>query len=237
MTTRKGAKAGPSFEWVEGLKAREVLDTEIIRLKPEVEVTIEGISHLAVGRILEWNRSRGSFTVQWTQTLSPEFLKKTASEAGLRNYFKCKLFSTQLIFRTHVVRRSNDSEYQYLMPDQIFKQQRRGALRVPTTKRNLFLQSTEGKFPVLDMSVGGAKIAVNGSALSGVSHLTQCSLILDHGEAITSPTFSAQLTFAGPDSRGYRFAGLDDEIKVKIKQYLIDALRAYFEEEILRSKI
>jgi hypothetical protein len=127
-TTRVNEK--PSFAEIDDPGEKEKLQKEIQKIKPPIEISIEGFSEVAKGRIMDWNAQRKLFTVAWSKK-SEKFDEMTDKQTGLRAFCKSQLFSTQLIFKTTTVRHLDDGTYHYRIPTQWFKQQRRGALRVP----------------------------------------------------------------------------------------------------------
>ena len=225
MSTRR-VDEKPSFAEVSDPMDREKLQKEIQKIRPGVEVSIEGHSEVAKGRIIDWNPQRKLFTVKWEKK-SEIFDEVTDARTGLRAFFKSKLFSTQLIFKTTTVRKLEDGTYHYRIPNELFKQQRRGALRVPIYS-GAFFSSLEGKFRILDLSVSGARLKVPKTLKH--SKFTGCELSLD-GYRLGTPDFVAQTTFTGPEEIGVRFAGLNEGIRTEMKQYLMDALKLHYKKE------
>ena len=227
MSTRK-EDSSPSFSQIENEKERSSLIKEIQKLNPKVEVSLEGVSEVAHGRIIEWNSGRRLFTIRWEKK-SQHFADTTDSQTGLRVYVKARLFSTQLIFKTTTIRRFEDGTYQYRLPIELYKQQRRGALRVPIKRGKVRLRTAEGSFSVMDLSIGGARLrSPDGKEFSLLSN---CELNLD-GYRIRTEDFAATVTYRDAESFGVRFSGLNDEVHGEIKQFLMDALRTYYEEEL-----
>jgi c-di-GMP-binding flagellar brake protein YcgR len=217
----------PSFAEIEAGPELQKLIRELQKIKPGVEVSIEGHSEVAKGRITDWNEQRKLFTVKWEKK-SEQFDDVTNAKTGLRAFFKSQLFTTQLVFKTTTVRRLEDGTFHYRIPTQIYKQQRRGSLRVPIHSTNVVFHSAEGKFKVLDLSEGGARLKTNTAAKN--SQFTNCELNLA-GERFKTADFSAQITFRAEDQIGVRFAGLNETIKTRIKQFLVDALKLHYEQE------
>ncbi len=226
MSTRRVHEA-PSFSLVENKDEIASIEKEIKKLRAPVEVSIEGISEVAKGYIADWNRDRKFFIVKWEKR-SENFSEITNSKTGLRVFFKVRLFSTQIIFKTETVRRLEDGTFHYRIPQELYKQQRRGALRVPLKAGSVKLKSKEGTYELLDLSVGGAKLKTPKNA-PRIGVFTGCSLDL-MGMKVSTPEFQATLTYLDPQSIGVRFSGLNDECKTVMKQFLIDALRAYYED-------
>jgi hypothetical protein len=227
MSTRRVHEA-PSFSRVEDPKVHLSLIREIIKIKPPVEVSIEGSHEVLKGRIVEWNSDRKIFTVAW-HNLSDTFHTLTGSKTGLRSYFKVKLFTTQLVFRAEAVRRMPEGHYHYRFPTELFQQQKRGALRVPLARGVAKLKTLEGTFPVEDLSVGGARIVFDPEKGRELHELTGCELYFGDW-IISTPEFCATLTHRTERGSGIRFSGLNEAVRTELKQFLIEALRSYYQE-------
>ena len=229
MSVRRVHEA-PSFTRVENSKDYEKLIHEMIKLKPEVEVSIEGTHEVQKGRLIEWNESRKLFTIKWEKK-SEKFHQMTGSQAGLRNYFKVKLFTSQLVFRAEAIRRLPDGTFHYRFPQDLYKQQKRSTLRVPLPRGSGKLKANEGTFLIEDLSVGGAKIIFDPKKFKSLHQLTGCELYLD-GWVISTPEFEATLTHRNGQGSGTRFSGLNESVRTEIKQFLIEALRTYYREKL-----
>ena len=227
MSNRRVHEA-PSFTKVENVQERARLIQELIKIKPKAEVSLEGSHEVVSGRITEWNAQRKSFTVKW-DSLSESFHQRTGSSTGLRSYFKVSLFTTQLVFRAEAIRRLPDGSYHYRFPQELYKQQKRGALRVPLARGIGKLRTNEGTFAIEDLSVGGARILLSPDQSRRLHELTGCELVLN-GWVISTPEFNATLTHRTEKGSGTRFSGLNENIRTEIKQFLIEALRAYYLE-------
>jgi hypothetical protein len=227
LSTRRVHEA-PSFAKVTDPTELNRLILEVIKIKPEVEVSIEGGHEIMRGRILEWNRTRELFTISWNH-LTDTFNELTASKAGLRNYFKVKLFTTQLVFRAEAIRRMPNGTFHYRFPEDYYQQQKRGALRVPM--KNAILISNEGTFGIKDLSVGGAQILFEHGKFRNLHQLHDCRIKIGR-KTLELPLFTATLTHRRPGGSGTRFAGLADGSRTEIKQYLIEALRSYYQEKL-----
>ncbi len=227
MSTRRVHEA-PSFARVEDPKERARLIQELIKMRPKAEVSLEGFHEILSGRITEWNPQRKAFTVKW-DSLSDSFHQRTGSSTGLRSYFKVSLFTTQLVFRAEAVRRLPDGSYHYRFPQELYKQQKRGALRVPLARGIGKLRTNEGTFAIEDLSVGGARIVLTPDQSRKLHELTGCELLVN-GWVISTPEFTATLTHRTEKGSGTRFAGLNENIRTEIKQFLIEALRTYYLE-------
>ncbi len=205
---------------------------EILKVKPKVEVTIEGMPEMAKGRITEWHPPRKFFAVEWDKK-TDAFSDQVESRAELRVFFKAHLFSTQLIFKTVTVRRFSDSVYHFRIPEQLFKQQQRGALRVPIRSKSATLSTPEGDFEIVDLSVGGAKLKVierNNRVRLG-STLMNCELKLGR-KKLRPENFGIKITAENEASIGCRFSGLEALDKALIKEFLMEALRIYYKEDL-----
>ena len=226
MSTRRIYEKPTFTEIVEPLE-REKIVKEILKIRPPVEVSVEGHTELARGRMTEWNDARKFFTIAWEKK-SLQFDEVTNAQAGLRAFFKAQLFSSQLVFKTTTVRRLADGSYHYRIPNQIFKQQRRGALRVPIHSQTVTLSCDQGRFKIVDLSVGGARVATK--KVKELNELTGCHLNLQ-GLLLSTEDFTARVTFRGENELGFRFAGLNEKVQTQIKQFLIEALRVHYEQE------
>ncbi len=219
----------PSYKVVDSAKDRLNIEKEIMRILPGVEVSLEGSSEISVGQIIDWDQKRKLITVRW-EHITPGFAQKTDSETGLRAYFKCTLFSTQLVFKTTTIRRLEDGDYHYRLPDFMFKKQKRGALRVPLVPESAMLETADGTFELIDLSVGGARLKMPAD-FRPTSFFARSTLVLN-GKRISPPDFEVKVLRRERDFLGCKFTGLNEENKTQIKQFLIDALRIHFKETI-----
>lgn len=222
----------PTFQLIHEGKEMLAIEREIAKLKPETEITLEGMTEIAKGKIVEWHPQRHFFVVKWEKK-STAFEQKIESRSELRAFFKAKLFSTQLVFKTMTVRRPSEDVYHFRIPEQLYQQQQRGALRVPIITKNATLITPQGEFEILDLSVGGAKLKLvkpNAKVRLGTT-LMNCELKLGR-KKISNENFGVKITFEGETSLGCRFAGFDSEDKVLIKQFLVESLRTYYKEEL-----
>jgi len=217
----------PSFSEVNEPWEREKLVKEVQKIKPMAEVTLEGYSELAKGRIIDWNEQRKLLTVKW-KIRSDQFDELTNAKTGLRAFFKAQLFTTQIVFKTTTVRRCEDGTYHYRIPSELFQQQRRGALRVPIHSGSVQFFCDQGKFQLFDLSVGGASLKTSEGRT--LSRLTSCELRIG-SVRVKTDDFSAQVTFRTEGRVGVRFAGLNESVRIKIKQFLIEALKLHYEQE------
>ena len=227
MSTKFVTVKEPSFSEINLPKDLEKIENEIRKIKPKIEVSIEGHSEIAKGNIVEWNLPRKLLTVVWEKR-SEAFNEITGAKTGLRAFFKCQLFSTQLVFKTTTVRRLEDGSYHYRLPTQIFKQQSRGALRVPIHSGNAILTSAEGRFKIVDLSTTGARLRT--AKKINLSKFGDCELNLG-GIKLTSEAFSAHITSSKDNELGVRFVGTNEAMKTEIKQFLIEALKVHYEKE------
>jgi hypothetical protein len=231
MTTTRKQAAAPSFKPVESDRELKLLVDEIKKIRPLAEISLEGLSELAKGRILDWQPQRKIFTVEWIKK-SQSFDELTEKSPGLRAYVKTQLFTTQLVFKSTTVRRVDDDHSHFRIPEQLFHQQQRGALRVPLLASQAILKTPQGEFMLSDLSVGGAKAAIPAdSNLTAGLDLSPCQLTIGNLK-IHSPQFQAKVARVqkGDASNivGFKFSGLEDRHRSLIKQFLIDALKNYY---------
>jgi hypothetical protein len=228
MITRKLFTA-PTYALIDNSKIRNRIVLEIRRLKPEVEVSVEGCSDLARGKIIDWNEKNRLFTVQW-KSIPDAFAEQTGSKTGLRSFFKTHVFTTQLLFKTEIVRRTDETEYQYRIPEAFYQNQRRKALRVPLPPGSAWLVTARGTFPVLDLSVSGAALKIRSDQFPEIRQMEQCELILGK-KRLTTPEFGITFTRRGEEQAGCRFHGLNESLHIEIKQFLFQFLQVYFKEK------
>jgi hypothetical protein len=231
MSSRR-VHLSPTYSLIETDADLASVEREIIKVKPRVEITLEGMDEIAKGKIIEWHPRRHFFSVQWEKR-SEAFADRIESKADLRAFFKGQLFSTQLVFKSVTVRRLSDDVYHFRIPEQMYKQQRRGALRVPITTRNAALVTKFGEFEILDLSAGGAKLKLarpNPKVQVG-SSLLNCELKLGR-KKISGENFGVKITSENETTLGCRFAGLETADLVTIKHFLMEALRIYYKDEL-----
>jgi c-di-GMP-binding flagellar brake protein YcgR len=240
-------KQKPSHEILENEQDLLNVAREISRMKPEVEVTLAGSSEMARGKITEWFPKRHFFTVQFS-TKSLKFDSMVESESGLRAFFKANLFTAPLVFKCHTLRRVDSTHLHFRMPEQLYQQQRRGALRVPIEKKSAALLIPTGQdgedvreFEIVDLSVGGAKLALpptwtardlkqfkTGAVFKGLT-LKLGRKKLHHEEFEIRITASpSDEEASGSSVIGCKFSGLGNLEKSDIKQFLIEALHRYY---------
>jgi hypothetical protein len=228
----------PNYTILKNEKEISRIEKEITQFKPKTEVTIEGLSDIAVGRIFEWYPKRKFFSVKWSK-LSEKFEKQTESKSGLRVFFKAHLFSTQVLFKSTTLRRLSEEEtedgsviYHYRIPEIIYQQQRRGALRVPLSKSAATLVTPMGKFQLLDLSVTGAKLRrIPDVEPEMGKELKTVELFLGKNK-ISSKNFHVKFTRVASGWCAVGFTKISDLERTQIKQFLIDALRSYYAEEL-----
>jgi c-di-GMP-binding flagellar brake protein YcgR len=225
--TRKRDLA-PSFKPVETERETKMLGGEIRKIRPVAEITLEGLKDTAKGRIQDWQPTRKLFTIEWIKK-SASFDQLTEKSPNLRAYFKTQLFTTQLVFKSSTVRRIDDEHSHFRIPEQLFHQQMRGTLRVPLISGRAILRTPKGEFTMLDLSVGGAKVILPDTANveTGVE-LGPCELRIGTFR-IAGPTFMVKVARTAQGVAGVRFVGLEERHKTLIKQFLIDALKTYYE--------
>ena len=227
MSNRKVHQA-PNYTEVKLKNEIEKLILEIRKFKPRVEVTVEGLPELAEGRIIEWNETQQLFRVDW-KSITDEFITHSGLRTGLRNFFKLKLFTAPVLFKCELVRRLPDGTFHYRTPEKIYKQQKRGALRIPLQRGSASLVTSKGRHGILDLSISGARLDLPEEISSGIHAFEGCALLLGKAR-ISAPGFQAVITSRSPDSCGIRFSGLNESLRVEIKQYLIESLHLYYQE-------
>ena len=228
----------PNYHILQNEKEIARIEKEITQFHPKTEVTIEGMSEIATGKIMEWFPTRKFFSVRWSR-IPKAFAQHTDSKSGLRVFFKAHLFSTQVLFKSTTLRRLSEKEspdgsiiYHFRIPDQIYQQQRRGALRVPLARKAAVLVTPFGKFELLDLSVTGAKLRriPNVEPEQGKEFKT-VELYLGKNK-ISSKNFHVKFTRVASDWCAVGFTKISDLERTQIKQFLIDALRSYYAEEL-----
>jgi len=232
----------PNFGILKNEREIARIEKEISQFTPKVEVTIEGLSEIATGRITEWYPKRKFFAVKWNK-IPEKFELQTESNSMLRVFFKAQLFSTQVLFKSTTLRRLSAQEtqdgsvtYHYRIPNQIFQQQRRGALRVPLTKEAGILTTPIGVFEVLDLSISGAKVRALGDDMNPeIGQEWKKTELYLAKKKITSKDFHIKVTRKTKDWCAIGFTKISELEKTQIKQFLIEALRTYYAEE-LRSR-
>lgn len=228
MSTRKIHQA-PTFSLIGEPKILDRVLLEIKKLKPGVEVSVEGCASLARGRIIDWNIEKKLFSVSWDQLPDP-FAGASGRLTGQRSFFKVQTFTTQLLFKAEIVRRLADGTYQYRTPAQLYQNQKRGALRVPLPAGAAKITSAKGIFQVLDLSTAGAALGIPDSLSKSLHKIEGCTLVLG-AQKISTPDFGITFTRRFPDRTGCRFHGLNEALHVEIKQFLIEALQQFFKEQ------
>ena len=208
MADKRVVDEEPTFSLIKDPDAKKRIVTEINKLKPQVEISLEGTGELASARIIDWDPSRKFFTVRWSKK-SAAFDEKLESESGLRVFFKVNLFSKLLVFKSTTVRRMQDGTYHYRIPEQFFQQQRRSALRVPIDSSiKAYLSTSIGEFEIIDLSAGGAKIKMPSSLKKtftlGATY-APINLSIPSVPALAADDFSIRITHLDPTSAGCRF--------------------------------
>jgi hypothetical protein len=225
MSSRKVHQA-PTFTRLDRPEDIRRTVLEIQKLKPYFEVSIESHDGMARGRIQHWDPAKKLLTVRWTKA-DEAFHSACGMRTGLRSFFKVRLLSTQLVFRSELIRRLPDGQYQYRIPLELFQSQLRKSLRIPLGPGQAKLASSRGIFPILDLSASGARIAIPIKISSRLHQLDSCFLVLGRHRISTSG-FEVTLTHRDEESAGCRFRGLDEAIRIEIKQFLIEALHLLF---------
>jgi len=236
--TRK-VHAEPNYSLLQNPKEIARIEKEITQFTPKTEVTIEGSSEIVTGRIVEWFPKRQFFSVRWNK-MSDSFAHQTETKSGLRVFFKAHLFSTQVIFKSTTLRRLSEEEtpdgsiiYHYRIPEQIYQQQRRGALRVPLAKKAAYLRTPIGNFELLDLSVTGAKLRpLNPEMEPALGQEWKICEMYFGKKKVTSRQFHVKITRVTKDWCAITFSKISDLERTQIKQFLIEALRTYYVEEL-----
>lgn len=221
MSTRKVHQA-PAFTRISNADGIRKIVLEIQKIHPPFEVSLEKHGALARGRIRHWDVTKKLFTVRWN-AIDDSFVSASGERTGLRSFFKVKLFTTQLIFRTELIRRLPDGEFQYRIPQDFFQSQLRKSLRLPMPEGSAQIVCKQGVFAVLDLSSSGARIAISKKHSARLHQLDSCVLILGRNQ-LSSPEFEVVLTHRNEDSAGGRFRGLNEPVHIAIKQFLIETL-------------
>ena len=235
MTNKRVVNESPSFALIQKPDEIAGIIKEIERLKPKAEITLEGSGELASAKIIGWDPTRKFFTVKWNKKTSL-FDEKLESESGLRAFFKVILFSKVLVFKSTTVRRLEDGTYHYRIPDQLYQQQRRAALRVPIDPGlRAYISTPIGDFQILDMSVGGARIEMPSSlgrtVTLGASY-APANFSIASNRALNPIEFTLKISHAEHNAAGCRFLELKKTEQALIKQFLVEALHVYFEKNL-----
>lgn len=227
MSTRK-IHQNPTFIQVDDEREQKRIQLELKKLKPLVEVTTENHPAVSKGQIIEWDETKKLFTVKWSR-LTKEFFSSSGERTGIRAFFKVNLISCPLLFKCELIRRLPDESFQYRIPLQYFKNQKRSALRLPLEEGAGKLKTPQGTFPILDLSVSGARISISEKRSRNIHSLEACSLFL-LGRRIHAPDFGIRITSRMEHSAGCRFHGLQNSHQIEIKQFLIEALHEYYKK-------
>ncbi len=229
MTTIRKANYSPSYSQINEPEKERLIHAEMKKFKPKVEVTLSGGSEIATGRIVEWFPKRHFFIVEWERK-SKTFKELNFEDAALRVYFKAKLFSTLVVFKSTPVRKGDDRFSDYRIPTAMYQQQSRSALRVPLKKGAGTLSTPRAEFDLIDLSVNGARIKHSKPSrrfFKTGTELSPAKLKLGNLK-LHDEDFKIVITSSTLDDYGCRFVGMSPENKTLIKHYLIDALRAFY---------
>jgi hypothetical protein len=221
---------------VKGEQVLNRIEKEIIRLHPKAEVTIEGLSEIAKGTIREWFPKRKFFSVEWTK-LPPDFATHTDSDSELRVYFKVNLFTTQILFKSFTLRRLGPSEvaegmqvYHYRIPEEIYQQQSRGALRIPLPKKAATLETPDGNYELIDLSVTGAKLRpLENAKTPAIGKEWKSPTLWFKKHQVSGDEFKAKVTRKSEDYFAVQFSKITDHERIQIKQFLIEALKTIYD--------
>ena len=226
----------PNYGVVKSEDVLNRIEKEIIQLHPKVEVTLEGLDGIAKGIIREWFPKRKFFSVEWLK-LPPKFASHTDSDSELRVYFKVNLFTTQILFRSTTLRQLVSSEvgnlqvYHYRMPEEIFQQQARGALRIPLQPKAAKLETPDGIFELIDLSVTGAKLRNPETGKTpNLGKEWKSPNLWFKKHQVNSDDFQAKVVRKQEDHFAVQFTRITDHERVQIKQFLIDALKDLYDQ-------
>lgn len=231
MSVIKKSDKAPSFSILNNSKKIAAIHKEIEKFQPEAEVSIEGYPDVAKGNIVEWHSSRKFFVVEWLRK-SKGFDQKTESESGLRVFFKSRLFSTQILFKSTTLRRSEDGgRSHFRIPEEIYQQQLRSALRVPILTNDAILKIPQGEFKIIDLSLGGAKVKIP----TQLFNKNYVGIIIDQAQLyfgnrkITHPELKIKIANIQNEWMGIKLSGLRESDETVLKQYLVEALQVFYQ--------
>ncbi len=227
----------PNYGVVKSDDVLNRIEKEIIRLNPKVEVTLEGLSGIAKGIIREWFPKRKFFTVEWLK-LPPDFAPHTDSNSELRVYFKVQLFTTQILFRSTTLRQLVPSEvgdgmqvYHYRVPEEIYQQQARGALRIPILKKSAKLETPDGTFELIDLSVTGARLRLlENEKLPHLNKEWKTATLILKKHRMNGEDFHVKVVRKEEDHLAVKFSKITDVERIQIKQFLMDALKEFYDQ-------
>ncbi len=225
----------PNYAPVQMKEEIQLFAKEIQKLSPKVEVSLQESTEIATGTISLWDVKRKFFRVTIVKR-TPGFDECIDKDASIPAYFKVHLLSSQIVFKAAALRKFTGNSFDFRLPEEVFKQQRRGALRVPTEILNLKARVTiaEGKTAevyttkVLDLSISGAKLKAIGK-FPKLSQMKEVSVEL----MIPTKTVEvdAKIAHSTEAVMGCRFTGVGAEQRVLLKQFLIEGLRVLFKKE------
>jgi hypothetical protein len=237
MSTRRVHQT-PNYQLLDDPKAIKRILGEVNQMQPKAELSIEGRPEVITSQLMEWDPKRGSLQVRFRS--NEDFSSHLSSKSGLRAFFKTRLFTTQLIFKTRAIRTTPDGAA-FKIPEVIYEQQRRGALRVPIpAKITAELRTPVGVCTIVDLSVTGAKVIGPKRMVPGVIYENVKFLIPSlptSSQAILAFPFSVRVAHQADlntdDAQsgrilGCHFIGLSTKQRIIIKQFLTDSLHYYF---------
>jgi len=230
---------GSNYQQIKKASDISRIETEIVRMHPKTEVTIEGASDIAKGRIVEWFPKRKFFSVQWTK-IPAGFAHQSGTKSGLRVFFKAQMFSTQIVFKSTTLRRLGAEEtengvmiYHYRIPEEIFQQEQRGALRVPIEEGTASIKTKQGDYDIIDLNVSGAKLRIPPSSIIPPSGTEWKGADLYIGDQkVNNIGFRVKIIRITNDECTIQFSKISDFEKIRIKQFLIEALRTYCAKQL-----
>ncbi len=229
--TKRVVNERPNFSLVKPGDERRKAILEIIKVRPNCEISIEGMSELATGKIVGWDPARKFFAVKWAKK-SATFEQKIDSESGLRAFFKLNLFSKVVLFKTIALRQMEDGTVHFRAPETFYAHQRRNTLRVPLNDSFQVILSTPiGDFKVSDMSLGGAKFMFPsslGKTLSIGRSVAPVHLAIPSEPELSTLRFSFRTTSVHPNAMGCKFTEMKRRHRELLRSFLIRALHDYF---------
>lgn len=234
MSSNMKLHVAPTYSPVQLTEETKLIAAEIQKVSPLVELSLAESTALARGNIVLWDTTKKFFRVH--RVKSPKAFEDELEKDALRpTYFKVHLLSSQLVFKAQVIRRSSELSIDYQLPETIYKQQRRGAMRVPTTGLKARLEIGSGKSRVVipckvtDLSITGARLIPNG-AMPKLLPRMDAEVELMIPERPT--TLICKIAYSSEEAIGCRFQNVTREALVPMKQFLIESLRLYFSKKV-----
>jgi hypothetical protein len=230
MSSTMKLHVAPTYSPVQLTEETKLIAAEIQKVSPLVELSLADSTALARGNIVVWDTARKFFRVH--RVKSPKSFEDELEKDALRpTYFKVHLLSSQLVFKAQVIRRSSELSIDYQIPETIYKQQRRGSMRVPLTGLKARLEVGTGKSrmvipcKVTDLSITGARLVPNGAMPKLLPRMeAEVELLIPERPA----TLRCRIAYSSEEAIGCRFQDVHREALVPMKHFLIESLRQYF---------